>query len=144
NRGVNRLYKLNALRGIGVRWQSLIVSPKKLAWMNIAEVGNNPRFGWWKRLREVDCSWISSRGESERFLYYDGPTYRPAMAKAAIAKGQLLISGIGRNRPGLYIEVTAAGITTRFIDDADALRPIFIDGLAKPTPNAEKDLAKFL
>jgi hypothetical protein len=34
----------------------------------------DPKFAWWSRLRDVDCSWVSTRGESERFLYYDGPT----------------------------------------------------------------------
>jgi hypothetical protein len=60
---------------VGVRWQSLIVSPAKLSWMKEAAVDAGGPAGWWSRLREVEgTSWVSSRGESERFLYYDGPT----------------------------------------------------------------------
>ena len=58
----------------GVCWQSLIVSPKRLGWMKPAEVGEGRGYAWWKGLREVDCSWVSHREESERFVYYDGPT----------------------------------------------------------------------
>jgi hypothetical protein len=64
----------SALAEVGFRWQSLIVSPTKLGWMHEAPVGDDARFAWWKRLRDVDCAWVSNRGESERFLYYDGPT----------------------------------------------------------------------
>jgi hypothetical protein len=58
----------------GIHWQSAIVTPTKQPWMKEPLVGDDPKHGWWRRLREVDCSWIGSRGESERFLYYDGPT----------------------------------------------------------------------
>jgi len=59
---------------LGLRWQSLIVSPQQLPWMHPPVVGSDPRYQWWGRLRQVPCSWVSSRGEAERFLYYDGPT----------------------------------------------------------------------
>jgi hypothetical protein len=66
------------LAGLGLRWQSVIVSPAKLTWMAPPAVGAEGKFAWWSRLREVECSWVSSRGEGERFLYYDGPTMAAA------------------------------------------------------------------
>ncbi len=68
----------NDFIAVGVRWQSLIVSPTRLPWMQFAPLGKDPKFAWWSRLREVPTSYISSRGESERFLYYDGPTLMKA------------------------------------------------------------------
>ena len=59
---------------VGLRWQSLIVTPEKQKWMKPPEVELNEHHRWWQGLRKVPSSWISSRGESERFLYYDGPT----------------------------------------------------------------------
>jgi len=134
----------NLLSGIGVRWQSIIVSPKKLEWMQPAEVGGDARFAWWKRLREVDCSWVSSRNESERFLYYDGPSRRSAPVRVSIDDVELTISGVGRNRPGLYIEVNSAGVAMRWIDEADPLKKIAIAGLAQAAPAAEADLTRAL
>ena len=64
----------DAIRSLGLRWQSLIVSPQQQPWMVPPPVGNPGRYGWWERLRKVPSSWLSSQGESERFLYYDGPT----------------------------------------------------------------------
>jgi hypothetical protein len=61
------------LAGIGLRWQSLIVSPTRLSWMTPPPVPPDPKFAWWQRLRQVDCAYVSSRGESDRFVYYDGP-----------------------------------------------------------------------
>jgi len=63
-----------AIYGVGVRWQSLIVSPARLGWMTPPSVSSDPRFGWWSRLRDVPADWVWNRGEAERFLYYDGPT----------------------------------------------------------------------
>jgi hypothetical protein len=60
--------------GVGCHWQSLIISPKQLPWMALPQVSDDARFQWWKRLRQVPSDWVSSRGETERFLYYDGPT----------------------------------------------------------------------
>jgi hypothetical protein len=65
--------RVGDLAGIGLHWQSLIVSPTRLPWMTAAPVPPSPKFAWWNRLREVDCSYVSSRGDSERFVYYDGP-----------------------------------------------------------------------
>ncbi len=60
---------------LGLRWQSLIVLPKETAWMHPPAVPADPKFKWWSDLRNVPSSYISSRDESDRFLYYDGPTY---------------------------------------------------------------------
>jgi hypothetical protein len=60
--------------------------------MKTAEVGDDPHFAWWKRLREVDCSWVSNRGESERFLYYDGPTALRSPIRFVIEAGRLVVS----------------------------------------------------
>jgi hypothetical protein len=59
---------------LGLRWQSLIVSPQQQPWMKPPPVGRLGRYAWWERLRKVPSSWLSSQDESERFLYYDGPT----------------------------------------------------------------------
>ncbi|HSU66450.1 MAG TPA: HEAT repeat domain-containing protein, partial [Tepidisphaeraceae bacterium] len=64
----------NDITSWGVHWQSVIVTPTKQTWMKEPQLGGDPKHAWWRRLRDVDCSWVSSRGESERFLYYDGPT----------------------------------------------------------------------
>ena len=65
----------NVITSMGLRWQSLIVTPKREGWMVPPEVGADPRFAWWQSLREVPSSWVSSHGETERFLYYDGPSF---------------------------------------------------------------------
>src|SRR6185312_3904794 len=57
-----------------LHWQSVIVCPERASWMHPPDVPADPRFAWWRRLRDVQSSWVSSRGEAERFLYYDGPT----------------------------------------------------------------------
>jgi hypothetical protein len=73
------------LTGIGLRWQSLIVSPRRLEWMTPPQIPTDPKYAWWERLRQVPASWISSRGESERFLYYDGPTLAKTPVDAELA-----------------------------------------------------------
>jgi hypothetical protein len=75
----------NEIDGIGVRWQSLIVSPQQLSWMSPPALPSDEKYAWWNALRHVPSAWISSRGESERFLYYDGPSlandpYPPTLA----------------------------------------------------------------
>lgn len=69
---------------IGLQWQSLIVSPTRLAWMKPPAVPADPKFHWWQRLRDVPCSWIASSDESERFLYYDGPTRRQVPLRVSL------------------------------------------------------------
>ena len=76
---------------LGLRWQSLIVCPEKRGWMAAPVVADDPRFRWWARLREVPSSWVVSRGEAERFLYYDGPTRLTVPIEAVMAvSGDLL------------------------------------------------------
>jgi len=65
----------NEMASMGLRWQSLIVTPDRETWMVPPEVGEDPKFSWWTALRKVPSSWISSHGETERFLYYDGPSF---------------------------------------------------------------------
>jgi hypothetical protein len=65
---------MNSISDVGVRWQSVICNPTKLDWMAPPKVGADPKYQWWERLRQVPTSWVSNAGESERFLYYDGPT----------------------------------------------------------------------
>jgi hypothetical protein len=64
----------DAVLSVGLHWQSLIVSPTRLEWMDLPPVPADPKYQWWDRLRQVPCAYVSSRGESDRFLYYDGPT----------------------------------------------------------------------
>jgi hypothetical protein len=82
----------NELSGLGLRWQSLIVSPNRQAWMTLPDVGTDPRYAWWTRLRDVPSGWISSRGESERFLYYDGPTLEPTPVAASLDHNELQLT----------------------------------------------------
>jgi hypothetical protein len=63
-----------AIYDLGVRWQSLIVCPQRPPWMKPPLVPDDPKFHWWRRLRDVPSSWVCNRGEAERFVYYDGPT----------------------------------------------------------------------
>jgi hypothetical protein len=67
-------FPVNQLCSLGLHWQSVIVSPERKAWMIPPTVDDDPRYGWWNDLREVPSSWVCNLGETERFLYYDGPT----------------------------------------------------------------------
>jgi len=67
----NEIWPISSL---GLCWQSLIVSPQRLSWMSPPVVPPDPLFKWWEPLRSVPSDWVSNRGETERFLYYDGPT----------------------------------------------------------------------
>jgi len=98
------MLEINAL---GCRWQSLIVTPQKLPWMQPPAVPADPKYAWWNRLRDVDCSWVSNRGESERFLYYDGPTVAPTISEVYIDPKQQLRFSPNAEMPlaGLLIEV---------------------------------------
>jgi hypothetical protein len=79
------------LLGVGLRWQSVIVSPTKLPWMTDAPVPPDPKFAWWSRLRNVNCSYVSSRGESERFMYYDGPSAAMSPVRAWTGGDKLVL-----------------------------------------------------
>jgi hypothetical protein len=76
--GHRSLVNAYAYDALGLRWQSVIVSPKQPPWMKLPQVPADPKFQWWPHLRDVPSSWVCSRNESERFLYYDGPTLAPA------------------------------------------------------------------
>lgn len=60
--------------GLGLRWQNLILSNRQPSAERLPDTGNNPLHQWWKDLRQVPSSWVQSENETERFLYYDGPT----------------------------------------------------------------------
>jgi hypothetical protein len=62
------------ISGVGLRWHSLIVTPAKPTWLAPPPVPPAPKYAWWPRLCDVDCAWVVSRNEGDRFLYYDGPT----------------------------------------------------------------------
>jgi hypothetical protein len=80
----------NAVLDLGLHWQSLIVTPQKQPWMNEPTAPADPKFAWWQKLRAVPSSWIASRGEAERFLYYDGPSRTKALV-AVTREGDKLI-----------------------------------------------------
>ena len=73
----HQLHMALSFEDVGFRWQTLFASPEKLDWMTLEPI-TDERYAWWERLRKVNSSWISNRGESERFLYYDGPTEHPS------------------------------------------------------------------
>jgi hypothetical protein len=74
---------------IGLRWQSLIVSPGREPWMALPDVSAKPGYSWWTSLRDVPSSWITSQGETERFFYYDGPTLAKSPVSARLEKSAL-------------------------------------------------------
>ena len=79
----------DVIPSLGLRWQSLIVSPQRQPWMVPPPVGNPGHYGWWERLRKVPSSWLSSQGETERFLYYDGPTRSRSPVLASMSRNIL-------------------------------------------------------
>jgi hypothetical protein len=105
----------------GLCWQNLIVSPKKLAWMKPAEVGEGENVAWWKQLREVECSWVSNREESERFVYYDGPTALRCPVRFVWEGGRLMVWPARLSRtdltflqvPPVEVEKTRAGLLVK-------------------------------
>ena len=77
---------------MGLRWQSLIVSPQQLDWMRPPDVPAGSRYEWWQSLRTVPSSWVASQGEAERFLYYDGPSYARSPAQICLAENELHVT----------------------------------------------------
>ena len=51
----------------GLEYKGLIVTPSKPKWAKIPEV-KGANFQWWESLRKVPSSWVTSQGETERFL----------------------------------------------------------------------------
>jgi hypothetical protein len=101
---------MSAVTNVGFRWQSLIVLPERADWMKLEPV-SKPKYQWWNRLREVQSSWICNRGESERFLYYDGPTESRSPVRVLDERIRIEIQAPPNNleqaceREILYIEV---------------------------------------
>lgn len=77
---------------MGVRWQSLIVLPTQASWMKPPAVPNDAKFKWWTDLRSVPSSYLANRGESERFLYYDGPTQSKPPVVVSLKDSRLHLS----------------------------------------------------
>ena len=77
----------------GVLWQSLIVSPTKLAWMAPSPVPADQRYGWWDGLRTVDAAWVASRGEADRLLYFDGPVGARSPVRFEVRNGGVVAGG---------------------------------------------------
>jgi hypothetical protein len=77
---------------LGVRWQSLIVLPTQASWMKPPAIPGDPKFKWWSDLRSVPSSYLANRGESERFLYYDGPTQSKPPVIVTLKDSQLHFS----------------------------------------------------
>jgi hypothetical protein len=110
------------IQHIGLRWQSVIVTPTLPPDAALPEVGDDPRFAWWSRLRDVKSDYVTSRGETERFLYYDGPTLSQAPATVKLVDAALevapvvdpmekaIIARSTLNRASLYIQRDGAGI----------------------------------
>lgn len=92
-----------AITGLGLRWQSLIVLPERAGWMAPPEAGPDPKYGWWPKLRDVPCSWVSSRGEAERFVYYDGPSLARSPVAAEKHNDGLLLLVRGEPSEGLAV-----------------------------------------
>lgn len=63
----------NHLGSIGLSWEKVFVQPHRPQSWALKSI-EDAKFKWWSDLRSVPCSWVNSQGESERFLYYDGPT----------------------------------------------------------------------
>ena len=61
--------------------------------MKPAEVGGDAKFDWWRRLRAVECSWVNNGDESERFLYYDGPTMLRCPVGFGWEDGRVVVRG---------------------------------------------------
>jgi len=84
----------NAAISVGLRWQSLIVSPQLQKWMHLPDV-TEPNHEWWKRLRQVPSAYVSSQGETERFVYYDGPTLLNSPVGAVLSDDELSLTDRG-------------------------------------------------
>ncbi|MCL2649034.1 MAG: hypothetical protein FWD61_18880 [Phycisphaerales bacterium] len=73
----------------GVRWESLLVTPSLDPAMILPEVPPDLKHDWWKKLRNVPSDYLTNRGETERFLYYDGPTHSTLPLRVEL-RGNLL------------------------------------------------------
>lgn len=57
--------------------------------LNVFEMSE---FDWWEDLRDVECSWVSNLNESERFIYYDGPTLAKSPINFELSANQVLVT----------------------------------------------------
>jgi hypothetical protein len=145
--GGNAYNMINVINALGVRWQSVIVSPQKLSWMQPAIVPSDPKFKWWTRLRDVDCSWVSSRGESERFLYYDGPTAAQTICEVYIDPQKQLRFSPNAAMPldGILIQVKDKEATATTLKISPSfLRWDFEKLKSNLKPDARRQLAEML
>ncbi len=144
--GGNSWNTMNIMTSLGVRWQSLIVTPQKLSWMRPPDVPKTGKFNWWSRLRDVDCSWVSSRGESERFLYYDGPTLSQTFCEVYLEKEKLRFSpNVALPVKGILIEVKdGKALGTSVEAKADSLTMDFAALRASLKDDARQVLQKML
>ncbi len=163
----------NEITDLGLRWQSLIISPDQQSWMTPPSIEDRRRYGWWEQLRSVPSCWLSSQGESERFLYYDGPTHKSSPVQAVV-KGKRLhlksfpmpdttvwkpeadccplapfacqaVGDYGTKRHGLYIEVTSGQSAARIVHVADGQSDVDLEALAPMTSaTAQKHLLAML
>ena len=154
----------NEITELGLHWQSLIVSPNRQSWMTPPPIEDRNRYGWWERLRTVPSSWLGSQGESDRFLYYDGPTHMLSPVQVGVKGKRLHLKSLpmplsevaleweieqngcppdteasgshGAKRQGLYIEVAGGHTTARVVPVADAESDVDLEMLAPMAPAA--------
>jgi hypothetical protein len=86
----NRGLPVPRLTSIGFHWDALVVIPERQAWMQAPAVPSDPKYAWWPRLRDVPCAWVTNRGDTERFLYYDGPSQTPPTVRVSLSDVQQL------------------------------------------------------
>ena len=75
-RRVGEMISENRMGGAAGVGQFLYVSPEASPGTTPPIVGND--YKWWQLRVNVPSSWIAAGKESERFLYYDGPTLLPS------------------------------------------------------------------
>lgn len=107
----------NEIAGLGLHWQSAVVSPTKLPWMELPKVESDPKFQWWKDLRDVECSWVSSLNESERFIYYDGPTQAKSPIDLSYSQERIEVSEQSIFQPSLVKSLTRQNKAAKEIKD---------------------------
>ncbi len=129
--------------------------------MTSPPIEDRQRYGWWERLRSVPSSWLGSQGESERFLYYDGPTRMSSPVQVDVKGKRLRLKSIpmpsaaaaraeddggplasqtagdyGTKRHGLYVEVTGGQTAARIVPVADGESDIDLEAIAPMTSAA--------
>jgi hypothetical protein len=125
---------------LGLRWQSLIVLPNKAPWMTSPTVPPDPKFKWWSDLRAVPSSYLTSRGETERFLYYDGPTLAKPPFIATLSGKSLALKPSPKeptpNRPDWDPPFNAKPTLTQDATPISQYREAFFIRVAQGKPSA--------